>query len=951
MGSAAASEEWNQEQLATLEDQIYQNKRNAIEVRNKREIDSIKGKAAEYGKQAKFWEKFSTTYAKQWGELAQGAVDLSGKLEADAYWDQMTDRQQLEWDNFEQKGTNYILKSANGQAEIALKDRKYDLVQSTLRAPSSNAQRFLSKRWAGWVKDNWDVIAHSIQSSLDKEVKADGVTKEYTKDDILELYPSFVKALLEARGVTKGQSGYHDAMDFVRSKSNALWTSRDRADKYRQSNELKRVTTENFLTIFNKDTSLMSKTELAAHKDELKTLFETAVKTEQTSWRKGPNNTIVSGIESELSPAQAILELGKRLIEDKAIKTYEDIALFYDNVDKKYYSEKNLHALKETLKTVSDENDNHLKKARETKNDKDYDDIVDRTTNKNREDYIDVDDYSPGGGRETLFHMLEKYPNNKKIRNYIAGELTLDLSKADNFIISNQLKYASRNVSNSSDQQFFRMLYERAPAAVQKQFLAKYTMLANLRWSDVDEIRTNAKLKVNQEEKNSVSNKQVQQPHRVKIIGLLVNETYKNLEILSDENSKNYIANIDLRVKRAIELANASFEEGKDLKGSPFRRTVLQNGTVTWLAFTSEDNTIPIMSPKQIEELYKNNAASVSYETLITQQGTTLGGSEGGIEIGAVVSIDDIDFISTQISSGQKIPFNQNIEAIVKAYKNYEVMENGELTKKPLTHAKVWNDILSSVIPGLGKNNAYVSFNVKPNMVDQAANVIGSSTTTTNVSTNLGAKDIVAVCMADLISKNIKGGEKLMSRPLEMYSNVGDELTSRNEKYILAWNQHKGDEAGSSFDWVKSDGSFSTQDGEIFRERSKFFPNHYFDTDECVFKPNQPTTQKVSSEPSGNLYPTGEPGKVDTKDIDSYNTSVLKKYNTRYKGDITIKLSHAENQSERKIGTTRKTRFGTQYWAIVSGDSAGPGQSYHLGWKASWETRQWIKDLSKEVNS
>ena len=77
------TEEWNQNLLSQLEDKAFQNRREAIKVRQDREVESLEGKAAEYGKQAEFWKNFSTTYSKQWGDLAQGAIDLGQRIQGE----------------------------------------------------------------------------------------------------------------------------------------------------------------------------------------------------------------------------------------------------------------------------------------------------------------------------------------------------------------------------------------------------------------------------------------------------------------------------------------------------------------------------------------------------------------------------------------------------------------------------------------------------------------------------------------------------------------------------------------------------------------------------------------------------------------------------------------------------------------------------------------------------
>ena len=84
------TEEWNQELLSSLEDKKYQAKRDAIKVRQAREVEALKGKAKEYGQKAEFWKDFSTTYSKQWGELAKGVTDLGLRAAADKELDKLS---------------------------------------------------------------------------------------------------------------------------------------------------------------------------------------------------------------------------------------------------------------------------------------------------------------------------------------------------------------------------------------------------------------------------------------------------------------------------------------------------------------------------------------------------------------------------------------------------------------------------------------------------------------------------------------------------------------------------------------------------------------------------------------------------------------------------------------------------------------------------------------------
>ena len=90
------NEEWNQNLLDQLEDKAYQNKRDAIKIRNKTEIDNLLVKAEEYEKKAQFWGDFSSTYAKQYANAAQKTTDAIQKFTANQLYDKLDAEEELQ---------------------------------------------------------------------------------------------------------------------------------------------------------------------------------------------------------------------------------------------------------------------------------------------------------------------------------------------------------------------------------------------------------------------------------------------------------------------------------------------------------------------------------------------------------------------------------------------------------------------------------------------------------------------------------------------------------------------------------------------------------------------------------------------------------------------------------------------------------------------------------------
>ena len=70
----------NRVELKNLEDEVWSNKQDAKKVRAEREIESLLGKAKEFGKKSDFWLDFSTTYSKQYAEAAGKIISTTEKI-------------------------------------------------------------------------------------------------------------------------------------------------------------------------------------------------------------------------------------------------------------------------------------------------------------------------------------------------------------------------------------------------------------------------------------------------------------------------------------------------------------------------------------------------------------------------------------------------------------------------------------------------------------------------------------------------------------------------------------------------------------------------------------------------------------------------------------------------------------------------------------------------------
>ena len=91
-----ASEKENRRILQNLENQYYEHRRSAVELRGKREVEALESRAAEYGKDAKFWAEFAPKFAEGLAKSAtaltdhishQNALQLIEEGDKAGYWD------------------------------------------------------------------------------------------------------------------------------------------------------------------------------------------------------------------------------------------------------------------------------------------------------------------------------------------------------------------------------------------------------------------------------------------------------------------------------------------------------------------------------------------------------------------------------------------------------------------------------------------------------------------------------------------------------------------------------------------------------------------------------------------------------------------------------------------------------------------------------------------------
>jgi len=115
MSNQARNEAINRDILREVDDKAHTVKRNAIALRQQREVQNIEGQAKEAGKQAQYWSNFAANYAQTYGKATEGLIDLGLYKTAVMAYEKLTQEQK---DNFK-KFEHVAYKTVGDEAEHA----------------------------------------------------------------------------------------------------------------------------------------------------------------------------------------------------------------------------------------------------------------------------------------------------------------------------------------------------------------------------------------------------------------------------------------------------------------------------------------------------------------------------------------------------------------------------------------------------------------------------------------------------------------------------------------------------------------------------------------------------------------------------------------------------------------------------------------------------------------
>lgn len=212
MGNVAENEARNQTILQNLENEAYETRRKAMEVRAAREIDALEGKAKEYGAKRDRWLAFSKTEAAKWGTLAQGAASAVDKIRSDLAWhdkEQQLDELAINSAETHDQIESNILKDSHKFWKED-KDASRNLLGNLLFGSGHND----GMRFNQWIKNNKTVVPR-LAEQLAKRANED------YWDNPGKWNTEALDRLAAQIGVNTGNKGYRSALQQIQALTGA----------------------------------------------------------------------------------------------------------------------------------------------------------------------------------------------------------------------------------------------------------------------------------------------------------------------------------------------------------------------------------------------------------------------------------------------------------------------------------------------------------------------------------------------------------------------------------------------------------------------------------------------------------------------------------------------------------------------------------------------------------
>ena len=236
------NEQENRKLIQNLESKVYSNKLENVKIRADREVDALEGQAKEYGKKAKFWEKFSTTYSKEWGKLAQGAVAFRDMRLSDAAFKEFLSNPAVQtyYDgmaNDSSKLNNKFQGESLADQQKLIQSGQFDLSKAIQTATKGKNLHLFSLNVAKFFKENKEAFLSDTWMS-----SGDNFRSDHARDTLQARAIQFI----ETTGLSINSAGAQEILKIATSWGNAEQTSQNLKKRAFKDNELRHTLVQQF---------------------------------------------------------------------------------------------------------------------------------------------------------------------------------------------------------------------------------------------------------------------------------------------------------------------------------------------------------------------------------------------------------------------------------------------------------------------------------------------------------------------------------------------------------------------------------------------------------------------------------------------------------------------------------------------------------------------------------
>ena len=605
--------------LNELDNKLYATKRNAISVRQKREVEHLLGKAAEFELKKNFWEDFTKTGAKKWADLTQGTLIAADEILANMEYEQrMADGTWALWD----KGEDFQHRATSDAVKAGNKIKKDDPNSAHFLFGFMGLGRGpLARRWAKQVEENHEVI-------LQEALKDNSVNEK----NINQVTYEFLKRIAKDNGISLKTKGFREASTFMDAKATAhgygIWT-----DKQLQKS-------------IDSKTSALADMHASYGKPDFKDKFDAAEGIFSVGWSKPKGAEFATRVPAhqrddpkmwKLAVIQSYVQTYK-LDRDQAEELYNQV------IDKKFYNPVDLNLITESADKVTQSENTaatNLTKSKQRK-----------AASELETEYEGVKDSQEGV--VNLINKIKATPSlmkNPFVQEKFSTLLVYDPKSTINFTTHSQIEDA---IENGDHQRASILTLRITDKKERDKYIGRITRLGELTTSGftkkekVKEI--NDRLEGNEKRKFTFGIGTRDASRKEAAEGgyrYWVQQFNTATKVLGpDATLEKLVAYADERVQTAID----------NNQGFAWNDGGASDRNVKYYTYTKDISPTEPLGITEIEELISIAPAKENFWKAVYP--------EGGKEKPGIIADDDLDQAYRAVMEGTQIPVNENVSYI-----------------------------------------------------------------------------------------------------------------------------------------------------------------------------------------------------------------------------------------------------------------------------------------------